>query len=47
VAQFGYKFKFQSEGQISFQMNDLMKDVKGKGEANVIETLTNPLKLQS
>jgi VacB/RNase II family 3'-5' exoribonuclease len=39
VAQFGYKFKFQSEGQISFQMNDLMKEVKGKGEANVIETL--------
>jgi ribonuclease R len=39
VAQFGYKFKFQSEAQISHQMNDLMKEVKGKGEANVIETL--------
>jgi VacB/RNase II family 3'-5' exoribonuclease len=39
VLQFGYKVNFQSESQISSSLNQLMQDVKGKGEANVIETL--------
>lgn len=39
VLQFGYKVKFQNEQQISASMNQLMKDIKGKGEENVIETL--------
>lgn len=39
VAQFGYKFNFQNESTISSNMNNLMAEIKGKGEANVIETL--------
>jgi ribonuclease R len=39
VLQFGYKVNLQSENQISSSLNQLMQDVKGKGEANVIETL--------
>jgi len=39
VLQFGYKVNFQSENNISSALNQLMKDVKGKGEENVIETL--------
>ena len=39
ASQFGYKLKFQSEAQISSSLNQLMEQVKGKGEQNVIETL--------
>jgi ribonuclease R len=39
VAQFGYKVKFHNLNQVSDSMNQLMKDIKGKGEENVIETL--------
>lgn len=39
VAQFGYKLKLQTPAQISESLNQLMKDIKGKGEENVIETL--------
>jgi ribonuclease R len=39
ASQFGYKLKFQSEAQISSSLNQLMQQVKGKGEQNVIETL--------
>jgi ribonuclease R len=39
ASQFGYKLKFNNEAQISSSLNELMKQVKGKGEQNVIETL--------
>jgi ribonuclease R len=39
VAQFGYRTNFQNENTISAQLNQLMSDIKGKGEENVIETL--------
>lgn len=39
VAQFGYKVKFHNPNQVSDALNQLMKDIKGKGEENVIETL--------
>jgi len=39
VNQFGYKVSFKSEQQVSTSLNQLMKDVKGKGEQNVVETL--------
>jgi len=39
VAQFGYKTRFHNPNQVSESLNKLMHDVKGKGEANVIETL--------
>ncbi|MBX7203200.1 MAG: ribonuclease R [Bacteroidia bacterium] len=39
VAQFGYKVKFHNPNQVSDSLNQLMKDIKGKGEENVIETL--------
>jgi exoribonuclease R len=39
ASQFGYSLKFASEQQVSSSLNQLMKDVKGKGEQNVIETL--------
>ncbi len=39
VSQFGYKFNFGKESEISSNMNDLMKEIKGKGESNLIETL--------
>lgn len=39
VAQFGYKMKISNESQISSSLNQLMTEIKGKGEENVIETL--------
>ncbi|MEX1189559.1 MAG: ribonuclease R [Bacteroidia bacterium] len=39
VSQFGYKFNYGKENEISSNMNELMKEVKGKGESNLIETL--------
>ncbi len=39
VAQFGYRTNFQNENTISLQLNQLMSEIKGKGEENVIETL--------
>jgi len=39
VSQFGYKYNFQKEQEVSENMNALMKEVKGKGESNMIETL--------
>ena len=39
VSQFGYKFNFNKENEISTNMNALMGEVKGKGESNLIETL--------
>ena len=39
ISQFGYKMKITDENQIAAALNKLMKEVKGKGEENVIETL--------
>lgn len=39
VRQFGYKVKFDNEKKVADNLNQLIKDVKGKGEANIVETL--------
>lgn len=40
VKQFGYEIKASSKHAISSSLNRMLSDVKGKGEANMIETLT-------
>ncbi len=40
VKQFGYEVKTSSRHAISSSLNRMLSDVKGKGEANMIETLT-------
>lgn len=40
VKQFGYKVNTKSRNAISQSLNQMLSEVKGKGEANMIETLT-------
>jgi len=40
VSQFGYKINTQTRESTSDSLNKLLSDVKGKGESNMIETLT-------
>ncbi len=40
ISQFGYKINTQSKESTSDSLNKLLADVKGKGESNMIETLT-------
>ncbi|MFT4684340.1 MAG: ribonuclease R [Flavobacteriales bacterium] len=39
IGKFGYKINTESKQQISESLNKLLKDVQGKGESNMIETL--------
>lgn len=39
IKQFGYKVKFDNEKKVAESLNKLIKEVKGKGESNIIETL--------
>ncbi|NPA68712.1 MAG: ribonuclease R [Chlorobi bacterium] len=39
IKQFGYDFSFKDETEISFSLNKLLEDVKGKTEQNMIEQL--------
>jgi ribonuclease R len=39
IKQFGYKVKFDNEKKVAENLNKLIKEVKGKGESNIIETL--------
>ncbi len=40
VNKFGYKINIDTRDQITKSLNQLLKDVHGKGEANMVETLT-------
>ncbi len=40
ISQFGYKIDTQTKEKTSDSLNKLLHDVKGKGESNMIETLT-------
>ena len=40
ISKFGYKINTQTKESISDSLNKLLSDVKGKGESNMIETLT-------
>lgn len=40
VSKFGYKINIDTREQTTQSLNQLLKDVNGKGEANMIETLT-------
>ena len=40
IAKFGYKINTQTKESTSDSLNKLLSDVKGKGESNMIETLT-------
>ncbi|MAD97638.1 MAG: ribonuclease R [Flavobacteriaceae bacterium] len=40
VNKFGYKIQIDTRDQITKSLNQLLKDVHGKGEANMVETLT-------
>lgn len=40
VSKFGYKINIDTRDQITKSLNQLLKDVHGKGEANMVETLT-------
>ena len=39
VSKFGYKINMKSKDSISYSLNKLLKDVQGKGESNMVETL--------
>ncbi len=39
IGKFGYKINTENKQQISDSLNKLLKDVQGKGESNMIETL--------
>ena len=39
ISKFGYKIKTENKQEISQSLNQLLKDVHGKGESNMIETL--------
>lgn len=39
ISKFGYKLNLESKEQISQSLNQLLSDVHGKGESNMIETL--------
>ncbi len=40
INKFGYKIQIDTRDQITKSLNQLLKDVHGKGEANMVETLT-------
>jgi len=40
ISKFGYQINTQTKESISDSLNKLLSDVKGKGESNMIETLT-------
>jgi len=40
IGKFGYQINTQTKESISSSLNKLLSDVKGKGESNMIETLT-------
>jgi exoribonuclease R len=40
VARFGHKLNFRDKGSISTSLNNLLKDVVGKKEQNLVDTLT-------
>jgi ribonuclease R/exosome complex exonuclease DIS3/RRP44 len=40
ISQFGYKIDTQTKEKTSDSLNKLLNDIKGKGESNMIETLT-------
>jgi len=39
VSRFGHKLNFKSKATISSSLNQLLEDVKGKGEQNLVDTL--------
>src|SRR5690606_33216347 len=39
VSKFGYKLNFKSPKTISHSLNQLLSDVRGKGEQNMVDTL--------
>ena len=40
VSRFGYKLNFQDKNTITSSLNNLLKDVEGKKEQNLVDTLT-------
>ncbi len=40
VSRFGYKLNFKDKGSIASSLNNLLKDVVGKKEQNLVDTLT-------
>ncbi len=40
VARFGYKLNFKDKGSVASSLNNLLKDVVGKKEQNLVDTLT-------
>ncbi|MFK7832170.1 MAG: ribonuclease R family protein [Winogradskyella sp.] len=40
VARFGHKLNFNDKGSIASSLNNLLKDVQGKKEQNLVDTLT-------
>jgi len=40
VARFGHKLNFSDKGSIASSLNNLLKDVQGKKEQNLVDTLT-------
>jgi ribonuclease R len=40
VSRFGHKLNFRDKGSIASSLNNLLKDVKGKKEQNLVDTLT-------
>lgn len=40
ISKFGYKINFKTKGDISKSLNDLLQDVHGKKEQNMVDTLT-------
>jgi ribonuclease R len=39
VGTFGYKMNLANSKKVAESLNKLLKDVKGKGEENMVETL--------
>ncbi len=40
ISKFGYKINFKTKGDISKSLNNLLSDVQGKKEQNLVDTLT-------
>jgi len=40
ISKFGYKINFKDKGEISKSLNNLLSDVQGKKEQNLVDTLT-------
>lgn len=40
ISKFGYKINFKTKGEISKSLNELLQDVQGKKEQNLVDTLT-------